>query len=189
MCGDDDELAGGIELRPGAGRQHAGFERVADVEDGVDARISGDEDSIGGDTLGGEHLGSARCRREVEGGESRGNHAVHFFGEGLGEIAGAQAGFHVADRDALIEGCQGAAERGGGVALDEHEVGCFLAEDGFEQGQDAGGGFGQGLAGLHAIEVVIGGDAEGSEDLIEHPAVLCGDASSSLEISTLLYVE
>jgi hypothetical protein len=36
---------------------------------------------------------------------------------------------------------------------------------------------------------VIGGDAEGSEDLIEHPAVLCGDASSSLEISTLLYVE
>ena len=66
--------------------------------------------------------------------------------------------------------------RGGGVAVDQHAVGLGLVEQAGQAGQDGGGDVGQGLAGLHDGEVVVGHDPEQVQHLIQHGAVLAGDA-------------
>ncbi len=182
VAGDEDHLAGG-DGRVGKRRcgDAAVFEGGFNVEQGVDAGVAGDGDlGIGdgfGSKIGGGHFGG----REVEGGEAGGEDAIHFLGEGLGHVAGAESGFDVADGDALVEGGEGAAEGGGGIALDEDEGWLFVAEDGFEGGEDTGGGLEEGLAGEHDVEVMVWGDGEDLEDLVKEGAVLGGDADADGE--------
>src|SRR5262249_30321418 len=126
---------------------------------------------------------------EVDGGQSRGDNAIHFFREGLREIAGAEAGLDVADGDALVKSGERATERRSGVALDDHEGGSFLAEDGLELRQNVRRGLRERLAGLHAIEIVLGRDAKRGEHLIEHAAMLRGNAGARDEFAALLRVE
>ena len=45
------------------------------------------------------------------------------------------------------------------------------------------------LAGLHAVEIVVGHDAECGEHLVEHAAMLRGHAGPRLEFRTLLHVQ
>ena len=109
------------------------------------------------------------------------DHAVHLFGKRLRKVAGAQSGFHMAHRHVLVEGRQRAGERGGGIALHEQHVRLLGLDYRLERRQDARGDLGERLPGLHQVQVVIGRDFEGGQHLIEHGAVLCGDADAHLE--------
>ncbi len=155
---------------------------VADVKDGVDAGVAGDGDGGSGNALGVEIGGGAGGGGEMKGGEAAGENAVHLLGEGLEHVVGAEAGFHMGDGDVMVKGGEGAAERAGGVALDDDQIGLLGRQDGFEAGEDARGGLGQRLAGAHEIEVMIRVDLKGGQDLIEHLPVLRGDADTGLDL-------
>jgi hypothetical protein len=83
------------------------------------------------------------------------DHAVHLFGKWLREVAGAQSGFHMAHRHMLVEGRQGARERGGGIALHEQHVRLLGLDYRFEGCQDARRDLRERLPGLHQVQVVI----------------------------------
>src|ERR1700724_2014891 len=98
--------------------------------------------------------------REMESGKPGCDHAVHFFGEGLRQIAGAQSSLHMPDRNSPVKSSQGATESGGGVSLDEYQVRLLLLQNRLERGQDSGARLGESLAREHQIEVVIRLDPE-----------------------------
>ncbi len=118
----------------------------------------------------------------MQGGEAAGEDAVELFGKGLLHVAGAKAGFDMADRHARVEGGESAVERGVRVALDVDDIGTGGGEDGFHAGEDARGRGGERLARGHGVQVVIGGDAEDGEGLIQHFAVLAGDGDLDVEV-------
>ena len=120
------------------------------------------------------------------GGEAGGEDTVHLFREGLAEVPGAESGLDVSDGDVAVEAGEGAAEGGGGVALDEDHGRVLGEEDRFEGGEDAAGGLEEGLAGEHDVEVVVGGDGEGGEDLVEEAAVLGGDTDAGVKFRQML---
>jgi len=119
---------------------------------------------------------------EVQFGDGAGQFAVGFFWPGGIQVAGAQAGFDVGDRDLLVVGGEGGGEGGGGVAVDQDDVGFAVGEDAFHALQDGGGDVGEVLAGLHDVEVVVGFEVEQCEYLVEHFAVLAGDADAGFEL-------
>jgi len=127
--------------------------------------------------------------REVQGGQPGGRHAVHLFGKRLRQVAGTQAGFHVAHRHMLVEGRQGAGECGRCVALDEQHVRTVRRDYRLERRQDAGGELGESLPGLHQVQVVIRRDSEGGQYLIQHGAVLRGDADAHIKLPALPQVQ
>ena len=88
----------------------------------------------------------------------------------------------MADWNAGIERRQRAAERGGGIALHQHDAGLLGIQDGFERRQNPGSGLEQGLAGQHQIQIVIGPDVEYRQHLVEHVTMLTGDAHPGLKL-------
>lgn len=69
---------------------------------------------------------------EVDRGKGCGESSVDFFGEGCVSVVGTQSGFYVCDRDLAVEAGECAGEGGGGVALDDSEVGLVGVEDFFQ---------------------------------------------------------
>ena len=86
------------------------------------------------------------------------------------------------DPNATVGPGQGGAEDGGGVALDDHHVGLVLGQIAVDGGDGAGRQSGERLVRPHEGQVDVGNDAKGLEDLIEHLAVLAGDADVGLEL-------
>jgi hypothetical protein len=103
---------------------------------------------------------------------------VGFFRPRAPEIAGAQARFDMADRDVGIECGYGGGGAGRGVALHQHIVWLELLEDRTQPSQDAREDVAQRLSGLHDVKIVIGFQREGGHHLIEHLAMLTGDADA-----------
>ena len=180
--GDEDQAFGGVEEGAvnAAGKSAVG-EAIANVEDGINARVTGNVGSFGGNAFAVEIGGGPGSGGEVDIGEAAGEDAIHLFGEGLGHVPGSEAGLDVADGNAGVEGGKGAAEGGGGVALNDGEFGFKVGEDGFEGGQHSGGGLEKRLAWEHEIQIDIRGDMEGGQDLIEHLTVLAGDTDLDIE--------
>lgn len=176
VAGDeyDGRLAGDFGETGGFGGVPAYFIE-GDIQ-GVDDGVSGDVYLVCGDIFVEEVLLCLGGGREVELCEPGGEDAVGFFGPGGLEVACAEAGFDMADGDVVVEGGECGAEDGGGVALDEDEVGPGLFEFFVDGGQGAGGEVGECLVGLHELEVALGLDIEDLEYLVEELAVLCGDA-------------
>jgi hypothetical protein len=81
-------------------------------------------------------------------------------------------GLDVGHRHSHIEGREGSAKRGGGLALDDRKSGRHLGQDRFEGGKDSRGRLVQCLVRRHHVEVEIGRDLERIQHLIEHAAVL-----------------
>ena len=121
-------------------------------------------------------------RSEVQVGQPRGEHPVHLLGKGMVPVAGAQAGLDVARGDALEVGGEGRGEGRHGVALHQQDVGPQLAEQRRQPvehpGRDARGR----LARRHDLEIVVGGEREDIEHLVQHVAVLGRDADDALEL-------
>ena len=71
--------------------------------------------------------------------------------------------------------------------MDEYDIRTALLEDVTKSGEDTCSYIGEVLTLLHDVEVVVRGDIEDLEYLIEHFAMLAGDAHDGLElIGTLL---
>jgi hypothetical protein len=135
----------------------------------------------GGYVVAAEILRGAFGGREMQRAQTGGEDAIELFREWLAHVAGAQAGFHVAYGNARIERGQGAAKSGGGVALHQDDVGPFGGEHALERRQNARRRLRQRLSRLHQVEIVVGRDAEDLQYLIEHLAMLRGDAAFHLE--------
>ena len=101
---------------------------------------------------------------------------VHFLRPGGVDVAGAQAGFDVGDRNFGVEGGEGSGEGRGRVALDQHAVWLEVLIDVAQPFQHRGGHVGQALAVAHQIQVAVRRDGEQSEHLVEHLPVLRRDA-------------
>ena len=75
--------------------------------------------------------------------------------ESLCCVPGAQPRLHVAHGDLLVKRRQRPGKGGGGVPMDQHQVGPHLLKHLFQPQQALGGDGGQGLAGLHDIQGFI----------------------------------
>ena len=118
-----------------------------------------------------------------------GHHAVHFFGEWLREVAGAQSSFYMAHWHVLVEGRHGAGERGGGIALHEQHVRLSGFNYRLEGCQDARRDLRECLPGLHQVQVVVRRHIEGGQYLVQHRAVLRGHADTHLKVRVLPQVQ
>ncbi len=85
------------------------------------------------------------------------------------------------DRNLLVEGGQRGSHGGGGVAVDKHHVRLHLPVHIAQSGKHPGGDIVEVLPLLHDVEVVMGRDAEQPQYLVEHLAVLTGNADKGLE--------
>ena len=147
----------------------------------IDHRVAGDMDGLGRDALGQQVAARRGGGCEMPARQGAGELAVGLLGPGRIQVAGAQAGLDMANRNALVEGRQRCRQRGGGIAVHQHRVGPPAREHGAHAGEHAGGDVGQVLPGLHQIEVELGLDPEQAEHLVEHLPVLRGDADPGVE--------
>ncbi|MNY51998.1 hypothetical protein D3C86_1876360 [compost metagenome] len=66
--------------------------------------------------------------------------------------------------------------------MDQHQLGLEVLEDRGELGEHPAREVRQGLARLHEIQVGVRDDAEEVQDLVEHLAVLGGDADLEVQV-------
>src|ERR1017187_9800574 len=101
---DDDKLLRGVRVESIEANEFASIESLLDVQDCVNAGISGDGDGGGVHALAVEVLGSAFGGGEVKGGDPAGKDSVHFLGEWFMRIAGTESCLDMADGDFGVEG-------------------------------------------------------------------------------------
>ena len=152
---------------------------------GVDHRVAGDEEAVP-DPLVLQIPPVGPGGTEVELGQAAHHGPVHLLREGGVPVPGPQACLHVAHGDLLVKGRQGAGEGGGGVAVDQDQVGLFLRKDLLQAQQALAGDGVQALAGLHDIQIVVRGDGKEAEDVVQHLPVLGGDAADAAELTPAL---
>ena len=90
------------------------------------------------------------------------------------------------DGDLHIEAGERGNEGSGSIAVDENNVGLHFFEDFADAFEDVDSNIKKGLLILHNGKVVIGRHVKGAEHLIEHLAMLAGDAEGNVEFGTLL---
>jgi hypothetical protein len=110
---------------------------------------------------------------------------VHLLRPRPVDVAGAQAGLDMADRDAVMERGQGRGHRRGGIAMHQHVVGADLRVERVKPFEQPGTQAIEGLVGHHDIEVMVGGDLEQRHHLVEHRPVLAGDADHRFDIRSV----
>ena len=138
------------------------------------------------DALAGEIVTVARSRSKVQRRNLTGQLAVHFLRERRIFVVGAQTGLNMADRNFVVERCECAGKGGRGIAVDENNVRLRLFEHLIQTVQALLGNGRQRLTRLHDIQVIIRPDAENIKNLIEHFAMLCGNAHDGLSVFVLL---
>ena len=114
---------------------------------------------------------------------------VHLLGEGGPLIVGAQARLHVTHRNLVVEGGQGSGKGGGGVAVDQHQVGLGLVKHVVHTQQALGSDGGQGLPGLHDVQIIAGFQLKNLQHAVQHLTVLGGHAAQSPDIGPLLQLQ
>ena len=70
------------------------------------------------------------------------------------------------------------------IAVYEHDVGPPLGEHALHPDEDAGRDVGQRLRPRHDVEVDVGNDLEQAQDVVQHLAVLRGDAHQRFDLGT-----
>ena len=184
MAGDaDDALAREPLLETGEAAGERGLLGNArgDPVQRVDDGIAGYVDRSGIDVLAPQRFRGGLGRRAMQRGDRADDLAVHFLGPRMMDVAAAQTGLDVRDRDLAVIRGQRPGHRRGGVALDDHPVGPLRVHDAAEPGEQRGGQRVERLVGTHQVEIVVGRDPGDVEDLVEHAAVLRADADSAVE--------
>ena len=124
-----------------------------------------------------QEIPSGRFRRsKIHIREDAGQLTVGFFREGRKQVSGTQACFDMTDLDLLIKSGQRCGEGGRGISVNEHVVGLLLLQYIFQPAEHAGGDVVEGLPALHDVQVVVHRQMEEIDHLIEHLAVLRGEA-------------
>ena len=147
------------------------------INDGV----SGEKDVLG-DVFPGQVVPVGGGGTEVQVGQGAHHLPIHLLGEGGPLVIGAQTGLHMAHGDLVIESGQGPGEGGGGVTVDQDQVGLGLLQHALHAQQALGGDGGQGLPGLHDVQVIVGLQLEDVQHRVLHLPVLGGDAAEALNI-------
>ena len=105
---------------------------------------------------------------------------VHLLREGGVFVKGTQPRFHMAHLHLGIERSQSRHKGGGSVAVDQHQIRLGLFQHIPQTAEGLDGDAHQGLGRLHDIQIVIRGDLESLQHLIQHFPVLGGDADNAL---------
>ncbi|MNI54064.1 hypothetical protein D3C73_1089310 [compost metagenome] len=101
---------------------------------------------------------------------------VHFFGEGHRQVAGTQAGLDVPDPHAPVKRRQCAGRRGAGIAMHQYAVGLFGFQNLVHAGNEPRVQAVQGLVRHHDVQIMLGAQSKQRQHLIQHFAMLAGDA-------------
>ncbi len=186
MGGDQHQplaLEQSLEFRRGA--DFARSNPLAGPEQRVDARVAGDVDARRRGVLRQQRRARGLGRGEMEVRDRADDPAVHLLGKGRVLIPGPQAGLHVRHLDPVVVGPQGRRHGRGGVALHQDPVRPDGVQHRLKGLQRQGGQPGQGLIVAHHRQVVIGPEAEEAQHLVQHVAMLAGDADHGLEVRRL----
>ena len=157
-CGDPIETCGQFGIR--------GDLRTGPMQR-VDDRVAGHVDRVRRDRLPAQRLGRRFGGREMQRGDGRDDPPVHLLRPGVVDIAGAQPGFDMRDRNLAIISGERAGHRGGGIALDDDHVGCLGVHHLAQPDQQARGKPVERLTRFHQVEVDVRGDVSDREDLIK----------------------
>ena len=95
--------------------------------EGVNHGVARQKDPFG-DVLPGQIVPVGGGGAEVEVGNGAHQLPVDLLGEGGPLVIGAQPGLHVAHGDLVVEGGQRPGEGGGGISMDQHQVGPGLLQ-------------------------------------------------------------
>lgn len=170
-----------IERGIGGGTPVVLVQLVAHPQQGVDHRAAGDLDVLGRHAFADQVGVGVAGGGEVQVGEYAGQAPVGLLGPGLLQVAGAQAGLDVADGNVAVEGGQRGDEAGGGVAVDQDDIGLDLFIGLVELVQQVAGQAVEGLVLGHHLQVLVDLEAKGGENLFEHFAVLAGGADLQVD--------
>ena len=151
---------------------------------GIDDGIADDVDVFIVFALAQEIASGGFRRSEIHIREDAGQLAVRFFREGREQISCAEAGFDMTDLDLLVESSQRSGECSRGVSVNEYIVRLLLLQHIFQPAEHAGGDVVEGLPALHDVEVVVHRKMEEIDHLIEHLAVLRGEADFRINVWT-----
>jgi len=111
---------------------------------------------------------------------------VHLFRVRAVDVVGPESRLHVRHGDHPVVGSQGGGEGRGSVAVHQDQVWPRLLEERVETGQDRRRDVPQGLPLAHDLEIVIHGQLEVVDDLVQHLPMLAGQAGDHTERSTTL---
>ena len=152
---------------------------------GVNDRVSGDEHPVG-DVLPAQIVPIPGGGAEVQSGDAPHQPAVHLLRVGGVFVIGPQTRLYMAHLNLVVEGGQGPGKGGGGVPVDQHQVGFGLLQHPFHAQEAFGGDGGQGLPGLHDVQIKVGLELEHIQHGVQHLPVLGGDAAEGLHGGTAL---
>ena len=152
---------------------------------GIDNGVTGDEDLALGFLFLQVALAEG-CGREIIRCNTSRNLAVHLLRPGAIDVVGAQASLYMANRNLLVEGCQGSSCAGGGISVNEHHIGLALLEDIAHTSEYTGRDIVEVLSLLHDVQVVIGLHIKDGEHLVQHLTVLTGNTHYSLKLCRVL---
>ncbi|SIT42349.1 hypothetical protein BN2475_350048 [Paraburkholderia ribeironis] len=154
---------------------------LARFEQGIDHCIARHEHGLVRVALVAQVLRGRRRGREVPARQAPGEDAVHFLREWIAHVVRAQAGFHVTDRNIVVERHQRSGQHARRVALHQHCGGCSVAQDIVDRSNQARSEASERLVGTHQIQIMVGLDAKYRKHLIEHFTVLRGGDNQRLE--------
>jgi len=185
VASHQDEALGGIEkleLRAKTcGERVVRLQLGDDLLQGIDDGVAGDADGTVGDGFVEQALACTLGGRKVQRRDATDDAAIHLFGPGGVDVAGAQACLDMADGHLLIKRREAGRHGGGGVAVHQQQVVAGALEDVAQAQEDVAGDVGEVLPRLHDVEVMVGADVEQVQHLVEHLTVLGGDAHLCLD--------
>ncbi len=117
----------------------------------------------------------------MQGRSQAGDAAIHFLGPGRLHIAGAQPRLDVDQRHAAIKSRQRRGHDRRRVALGHDAIGPIVGNRGVQPCEASGGHLGQRLVRRHHFQIAIDLNAEMRGHLVEHLAVLAGDANDRMD--------
>ena len=122
-----------------------------------------------------------RCRREVAVGDHACDATIDLLGKRLPAVTCSEASLDVADPCPGVMRAESCRHYSCRIALDEYPIWLFLEQDWLYFLQDCRSNLGRALVVLHDIQVVIGLNVEDAQHLVQHVAMLSGDAHATVD--------
>ncbi len=155
---------------------------AAVAKQGVDDRVAGDQYVPPAHSFAQQSGASRGSGGVVDLGQTVGQAPVDLLGIGAVDVVGPQAGFHVRHGDHAVVGGKSGGEGGGGVAVDHDQIGLGSFQEGVDAVQHGGGDVAERLPVAHDPEVMVDREGEVVDHLVEHLAVLSGEAGDDPEV-------
>ena len=183
MGGDQHHRARRIDRVPTGRRRQ--IRPARRCQERVDDGIPRHDDVPRGNVFAQQVVARERGRRKVIAGDRPGQTPVHFFGVRQPRVARPQARFDVTNVNLPVKRRQRRRRAGRRIAVDEHDVGLRRCEYRLESGQHPGRDFGQRLVLGHDVEIEVRNDGKHRQQVVEHLAVLRGDADDVVDFGVL----